>query len=90
VGVGGGLVRPMQSRWEQWLTSAEREKDTIRAHVRRRESLGDQAARIGQDYPDRTTTGSHRAGATSGSESDPVGADQPATSELDLETRRTH
>lgn len=25
VGVGGGLVRPMQRRWEQWLSRAERE-----------------------------------------------------------------
>ena len=33
VGAGGGLIRPMQSRWEQWLTSAEREKDSIRNEV---------------------------------------------------------
>jgi Mechanosensitive ion channel, conserved TM helix len=25
VGVGGGLVRPMQGRWESWLTTAEQE-----------------------------------------------------------------
>lgn len=58
VGVGGGLIRPMQSRWEQWLTSAEREKDNIRTHVRRGDSLGDQASRIGQDYADQARTGS--------------------------------
>lgn len=29
VGVGGGLVRPMQSRWENWLTRAEEESRTI-------------------------------------------------------------
>jgi hypothetical protein len=28
VGVGGGLVRPMQSRWEQWLTRAQAEAAT--------------------------------------------------------------
>jgi hypothetical protein len=38
VGAGGGLIRPMQSRWEQWLTSAEREKDTIKAEVKLRNS----------------------------------------------------
>jgi hypothetical protein len=28
VGVGGGMVRPMQSRWEQWLTRAQAEAAT--------------------------------------------------------------
>jgi hypothetical protein len=30
VGVGGGLVRPMQERWERWLTRAEIEMPTVR------------------------------------------------------------
>nr|WP_089154103.1 hypothetical protein [Micromonospora sp. NBS 11-29] len=34
VGVGGGLVRPMQSRWESWLTRAEEESRTIAMHAR--------------------------------------------------------
>jgi hypothetical protein len=34
VGVGGGLVRPMQSRWESWLNRAEEESRTIAAHTR--------------------------------------------------------
>ncbi|WP_304451747.1 hypothetical protein [Nocardiopsis sp. YSL2] len=29
VGVGGGLIRPMQSRWAQWLDMAERETSKI-------------------------------------------------------------
>jgi len=33
VGVGGGLVRPMQSRWEGWLDSAARESGVISAKV---------------------------------------------------------
>lgn len=79
VGVGGGLIRPMQSRWEQWLTSAEREKENIRMHVGRGSSLRDQEARIGQDYGDR-------AGSTSGTTatSDPLYGD----SDPNLETRR--
>lgn len=48
VGVGGGLVRPMQSRWETWLSSAEREKENIRAEMDRR-SMGGQAGRTGSD-----------------------------------------
>ncbi|WP_455429939.1 mechanosensitive ion channel family protein [Micromonospora sediminimaris] len=34
VGVGGGLVRPMQSRWESWLARAEQESRTIAEHAR--------------------------------------------------------
>ncbi|MBM0275954.1 mechanosensitive ion channel family protein [Micromonospora tarensis] len=33
VGVGGGLIRPMQSRWEGWLTRAEQESRLIAAHA---------------------------------------------------------
>ncbi len=33
VGVGGGLVRPMQQRWEQWLAAAEAEAPRVRQHV---------------------------------------------------------
>jgi hypothetical protein len=31
VGVGGGLIRPMQARWENYLSSAEREGRELRA-----------------------------------------------------------
>jgi hypothetical protein len=34
VGVGGGLVRPMQGRWERWLGRAEEESATIAEHAR--------------------------------------------------------
>ncbi|QOC91795.1 mechanosensitive ion channel family protein [Micromonospora craniellae] len=34
VGVGGGLIRPMQSRWESWLSRAETESRTIAEHAR--------------------------------------------------------
>ncbi len=34
VGLGGGLVRPMQQRWEHWLDRAERESTTIAEHAR--------------------------------------------------------
>lgn len=30
VGVGGGLIRPMQSRWESWLNTAQREMVDLR------------------------------------------------------------
>ena len=34
VGVGGGLIRPMQTRWESLLDKADTEKDRVQAHVR--------------------------------------------------------
>jgi Conserved TM helix len=36
VGVGGGLIKPMQQRWEDYLTRAEREGRNMREHVSRR------------------------------------------------------
>ena len=84
VGVGGGLIRPMQSRWEQWLTTAEREKENIRAQVRRGDSLGDQASRIGQDEYDRAGTGSSVGAVTA----DRASVGQHALHDPDAETRR--
>ncbi|GIE92755.1 mechanosensitive ion channel family protein [Paractinoplanes rishiriensis] len=34
VGVGGGLIRPMQRRWETWLDRATQESAVIRDHAR--------------------------------------------------------
>jgi hypothetical protein len=34
VGVGGGLIRPMQRRWESWLDRASAESAAIREHAR--------------------------------------------------------
>ncbi|WP_246001850.1 mechanosensitive ion channel family protein [Allorhizocola rhizosphaerae] len=33
VGVGGGLVRPMQARWENWLGRAEQESENLKEHL---------------------------------------------------------
>lgn len=33
VGVGGGLIKPMQHRWEQYLTAAEAEAPKVRAQA---------------------------------------------------------
>jgi hypothetical protein len=34
IGVGGGLVKPMQGRWEDWLSRAAAESQTIAEHAR--------------------------------------------------------
>lgn len=43
VGVGGGLVKPMQNRWESYLTSAEQEAPKIREHAKNAPSVKEQA-----------------------------------------------
>ena len=43
VGVGGGLIRPMQQRWEVWLERAGTESAAIREHAR---SYADERARV--------------------------------------------
>lgn len=45
VGVGGGLVRPMQQRWERWLDRAEQEAPQARAHAQAYERGREDAAR---------------------------------------------
>ncbi|NBE79501.1 hypothetical protein GVV04_00530 [Micromonospora sp. NEAU-HG-1] len=52
VGVGGGLVRPMQSRWESWLSRAERESRLIATHARAYQAgRRDVAARLAATGP---------------------------------------
>ncbi len=50
VGAGGGLIRPMQSRWEGWLNNAEREKDTIKAQMSQSGGMRQQASSLADDY----------------------------------------
>ncbi|MER7333178.1 MULTISPECIES: hypothetical protein [unclassified Micromonospora] len=38
VGVGGGLVRPMQSRWDRWLDRMAEESRAVQEHRRAREA----------------------------------------------------
>jgi hypothetical protein len=51
VGVGGGLIRPMQQRWDRWLDRAEQEAPQSRAHAQAYERGREDAAR-----PASTTT----------------------------------
>jgi len=43
VGVGGGLIKPMQARWEQYLSKAEQEAPKIKQHAANAPSVKDQA-----------------------------------------------
>ncbi|UFN45119.1 mechanosensitive ion channel family protein [Nocardioides okcheonensis] len=57
VGVGGGLVRPMQQRWESYLTTAENEVPRMREHAAAAPSVREQAQRAGARGQARTTPG---------------------------------
>ena len=43
IGVGGGLIKPMQHRWEEYLTKAEAEAPRIREHAANAPSVREQA-----------------------------------------------
>jgi hypothetical protein len=75
VGVGGGLVRPMQSRWEQYLEKMSQESGRIKAHVQAAPSVTEQARAAKDRFagPD----GSH--GTNHGSHVAQVGEDVPAS-----------
>ncbi|MGI8993193.1 MAG: mechanosensitive ion channel family protein [Nocardioidaceae bacterium] len=69
VGVGGGLIKPMQTRWDGWLASAEQESGRIREHVRNAPSPKEQAQQASQQLS------SDGSGGTQGSTQ---GASAPA------------
>lgn len=57
VGVGGGLVRPMQSRWERWLNTAEQESANVREQLRSGPSASEHAQRLASEYKAQATAG---------------------------------
>ena len=70
VGVGGGLIKPMQSRWEQYLHTVSRETQNIREQAQQAPSMREQAqqakARYGEEDPTFSPQGGN--GATAGTE----------------------
>ena len=51
VGMGGGLIRPMQQRWERWLDRASTESAVIAEHARSYGERREQAAPDGYAHP---------------------------------------
>ncbi|MDT0532535.1 hypothetical protein RM555_26395 [Micromonospora sp. DSM 115977] len=51
IGVGGGLVRPMQNRWEGWLNRMAEESRAVQEHRRAREAG---QTDVGRQMADRT------------------------------------
>jgi len=51
VGVGGGMIRPMQSRWEQWLTRAQAEAASRPANAPAQDAPWERNQPPGSDTP---------------------------------------
>lgn len=68
VGVGGGLIKPMQTRWESYLTTAEQEAPKLRAEAANAPSVKEQAQQARADlkarYEDEAEEPQPRGGAT--------------------------
>ena len=56
VGAGGGLIKPMQHRWESYLTKAEDEAPRIREHASSAPSVRDQAQATADRVQDSGTS----------------------------------
>ena len=63
VGVGGGLIKPMQHRWEGYLTTAEAEAPRIKQEAANAPSVTEQARQAGAHATTSASTG--RGGTTS-------------------------
>jgi hypothetical protein len=63
IGIGGGLVRPMQQRWERWLGRMEQEAPQARAHAEAyQRGREDARAMTEETAPIRTSPGgAHRS-----------------------------
>ncbi len=76
VGAGGGLITPMQHRWERWLTTAEDEVPKMREHAANAPSVKDQAKnardRAQDAAQDGDRGGQHADGATRTTQHDVV------------------
>lgn len=77
VGVGGGLVRPMQSRWESWLARAEQESRTIAEHARAYSASRREADERPADPAASAST--HASDVATPSTSHPVNAEPTST-----------
>jgi hypothetical protein len=70
VGVGGGLIRPMQARWEKWLVKAEVEAPRIRQEANRSSD--------GLDGSGTSRTGTRTTTGTPTEKMPPAGGSAPA------------
>jgi hypothetical protein len=84
VGVGGGLVKPMQARWDDWLDRAEQEATTLAAQTRSYQ-IGQDAAATAMTQPVPTS----ETQPVPTSETQPVPTYDPTPGTDDLAAERT-
>ena len=60
VGVGGGLIRPMQQRWEGYLSKAEAEAPRVKAHAQTAPPASDQLRQKASQLREDTSAQSTR------------------------------
>lgn len=90
VGVGGGLVRPMQSRWEDYLQRMAHETDRIRAHVRQSPSGQEQpGASYDDPYDSPVQGGTAGSGVWSGPVETEASATQQSQANADYDPERS-
>ncbi len=63
VGAGGGLIKPMQARWEQYLTKAEQEAPKIKQHATNAPSVKDQAKHAAAQVKQAANSGNRGPGS---------------------------
>jgi hypothetical protein len=54
VGVGGGLIKPMQGRWDSWLHTAEAEAPIVKQQARNAPSVTEQAKQVAEQVKPAT------------------------------------
>lgn len=64
VGAGGGLIKPMQHRWERYLSNAEAEAPRIREQASNAPGVREQAQQARSQVSGGSTTGGSSAGFT--------------------------
>jgi Mechanosensitive ion channel, conserved TM helix len=78
VGAGGGLIRPMQSRWESWLNTAERETQNVKAQIQQSPGMRQQAGQLQERYQDQYEGASASPSAAPPNSSHPLDLTDPS------------
>lgn len=74
VGVGGGMIRPMQQRWENWISDLEHEIPTARGHAEAYRRGREDAAREQMLVDQQAARGEQPVAGEGQWEQQPVGA----------------
>ncbi|MCA2206050.1 hypothetical protein [Nocardia rosealba] len=79
VGVGGGLVRPMEQRWSSWLGNIESEMPALKGEAQAYQRGREDVTREGQRVPGSHTQQTQQEWATPGAGGSPQAGGYPQT-----------